>query len=380
MIFERIISKYLLVTGKQDLNTFVYAQDSRRMLPSLLLLDKEMDSNGLGESLTIYIIISVSCLILSWITKEYSWVDRVWSITPIIYSWVFTLSTLLMDNNDREGEQDDDNDVFVLKESRNFIISLFITSWGLRLSYNFWRKGGYNWKNPEAEDYRWKVLKEQIIPDDGVSWQLFNIIFICFYQNFLLWIIVLPQWYRTTSKAKNDDTILPRDYISFILFIGAFLLETVADEQQWTFQKDKKEYKKIVKSKGNDDASISSRMFNSSHLTDLKNGFLTHGLFSYSRHPNFLGEQLIWLSVWSFSIEYFSFYPFFNIKIGNTLGIFLLTLLFQGSTRFTEKISVDKYGSGYEAYQNRVGMLLPKFGCMLPTKLVKSLEETSKTK
>ena len=44
------------------------------------------------------------------------------------------------------------------------------------------------------------------------------------------------------------------------------------------------------------------------------------------------------------------------------------------------KISVDKQGSGYEAYPNRVGRLLPRFDCMLPIKLVQPLKETSKIK
>lgn len=35
-------------------------------------------------------------------------------------------------------------------------MSTCITLWGLRLSFNFARKGGYNLSE---EDYRWKILK-----------------------------------------------------------------------------------------------------------------------------------------------------------------------------------------------------------------------------
>jgi steroid 5-alpha reductase family enzyme len=39
-------------------------------------------------------------------------------------------------------------------------MAFLVTLWGLRLSYNFYRKGGYNiipWKG--EEDYRWKIFR-----------------------------------------------------------------------------------------------------------------------------------------------------------------------------------------------------------------------------
>ena len=39
------------------------------------------------------------------------------------------------------------------------------------------------------------------------------------------------------------------------------------------------------------------------HLKDdYTRGFLTHGLFKYSRHPNFFAEQCIWCSYYVFAV------------------------------------------------------------------------------
>jgi steroid 5-alpha reductase family enzyme len=57
-------------------------------------------------------------------------------------------------------------------------------------------------------------------------------------------------------------------------------------------------------------------------------GFLTTGLFRYSRHPNFFGELSIWWIYFLFSVN--------AVGLNQTgIGAFLLTLLFQGSTNLT---------------------------------------------
>jgi len=45
------------------------------------------------------------------------------------------------------------------------------------LTYNYWRKGGYN---IGVEDYRWEVLRKKISPP---LFAVFNIVFIGFAQN-----------------------------------------------------------------------------------------------------------------------------------------------------------------------------------------------------
>jgi len=340
-------------------------------MSSSLLDDTIYDTDGLADALQACFAFFLFVYLLNLITDEYSWVDRFWSITPVIYSWIYTAAVSRSDNRSSPFQ------------SLNVFISLLITTWGLRLSYNFCRKGGYHYdrSNASTEDYRWKFVRGIISEHDcnSILWQLFNLLFICLYQNFLLWVIVLPQWYRNhiDGKAGNYDSIRDGDYISAFLFVVGLLLETIADEQQWRFQCEKSKYKAQHGAKDSSNNNDDVDQYHPYHSTksDLENGFLTHGLFAYSRHPNFVGEQIIWIAIWSFSWwvlpvgdtmpsnEWMS--VFSRICNPSSIGALLLLLLFQGSTRLTEQISVDRYGKAYVAYQQRVGMLLPNILGML---------------
>lgn len=74
-----------------------------------------------------------------------------------------------------------------------------------------------------------------------------------------------------------------------------------------------------------------------------KKGFITDGLFKFSRHPNFFCEICMWWTMYLFSVSSQGF----NLSGG---GALLLNLLFLGSTALTEKISCEKYPL-YKQYQ-----------------------------
>lgn len=120
------------------------------------------------------------------------------------------------------------------------------------------------------------------------------------------------------------------------MFIFFLLGETLADQQQWNFQTAK--YNPNTKKVG-----------------DYARGFLSKGLFKYSRHPNFVCEMSIWWSVYLFSVAATGEWVNWSI-----IGTVLLTLLFQGSTTFTEKITSEKYPE-YAKYKKTTSRLLPWF-------------------
>mmetsp|Transcript_4569 Transcript_4569/g.4435 ORF Transcript_4569/g.4435 Transcript_4569/m.4435 type:complete len:108 (-) Transcript_4569:107-430(-) len=103
---------------------------------------------------------------------------------------------------------------------RSYIMLSLITMWSLRLSYNFYRKGGYR----GLEDHRWKVLRETIT--NPILWQLFNFFFICATQNALLFFICLPAYYAPKGPLNTIDIA------AAVLLLGFLLLETIADNQQ----------------------------------------------------------------------------------------------------------------------------------------------------
>jgi hypothetical protein len=89
----------------------------------------DIQFSGLIQTwLIVFIAVVILCFIVSEITRNYSQVDKLWSLMPIVYSWITFAS---------------------FPSPRLFIMAALVTIWGLRLSYNFSRKGGYNiipWK------------------------------------------------------------------------------------------------------------------------------------------------------------------------------------------------------------------------------------------
>ena len=117
------------------------------------------------------------------------------------------------------------------------------------------------------------------------------------------------------------------------LFLTLLALETVADEQMWAFQQDKK-----------------WRMAAGEAIAE---PFLTTGLYRYSRHPNYVGEIGLWWVFYLFAVAASGEWLHWT-----GLGFIALTLMFIGSIRLAESISAAKY-RGYGAYQAKTPVLVP---------------------
>lgn len=261
-------------------------------------------------------VISLGCWILSLVTKDYSWVDRVWSLAPIVYCWIYTVPLLY-------------DDVISTVGMRTLLLTLAVTAWGARLTFNLWRKGGYS----GAQDYRWAIVRQQMKP---WQWQVFNLIFISIYQNALLVLLTFPV--ALSSQLPSSMTFL--DVVLLALFAFALIGETVADQQQWDFQKAKKE------AKGR-----------------LEPGFTYTGLYRYSRHPNYFFEQVQWWLIYCIgangAFESGVIDGFTRGALNWTLlGAFLLSFLFLISTMFTEMISSEKYPA-YAQYKEVTSRQIP---------------------
>ncbi len=192
--------------------------------------------------------------------------------------------------------------------ARLVLMALLVTAWAARLTFNFARKGGYT----GMEDYRWAILRGRMKP---WQFQIFNLLFIVLYQNALLVLITMPALIAWQNPAPVNGW----DAAFAVLFLGFLVGEFVADQQQWDFHRAK--------------AAAGGR---------LEPGFVTTGLFRVSRHPNFFFEQAQWWVV-------------LRARRDGGRGIrpgmvgrraqlddhrsALLTLLFIGSTIFTESIT-----------------------------------------
>ena len=132
----------------------------------------------------------------------------------------------------------------------NVILSSLIIIWTLRLgSFLFFRikKAG--------EDKRFREIKKSF------SW---------FFMAFTvsgMWVSICALCALT--GISNGIELTGATYIGILLFVIGFTLEIIADTQKTNFRK----------------------------LKDNKDKFITTGLWKYSRHPNYLGEIILWIGV-----------------------------------------------------------------------------------
>jgi steroid 5-alpha reductase family enzyme len=261
------------------------------------------------------LIVIVVCFLVSEITRNYSQVDKLWSLIPIVYSWVTVTAS---------------------PSPRLFLMASLVTLWGIRLSYNFSRKGGYNvipWKG--EEDYRWKIMRDNPVLNGRLRFGLFNLLFISFYQNVLIFLFSSPLLLAALYPDKHLTVI---DLAAAILMLGFLTIETISDNQLFSFHQEKKN--------GRGDGEL--------YKESLKKGFMTEGLWRYSRHPNFASEQGIWICFYFFGVAASG--QWINLTL---IGPFLLVLLFIGSSQLTESISNGKYPD-YAVYKKEVPKFIPR--------------------
>lgn len=283
-------------------------------------------TNNQRETLNTLLIVCVCsilyCFAVGEATQNFSQMDKLWSLLPIAYSWIIAI---------RGG-----------MKARLVICAVIVTVWGIRLTVNFARKGAYRLKFWTGnEDYRWSIVRSNRIFKSRIAWSAFDLFFICIYQNLLVLAITLPALAAMESSAQLGVW----DAAAAILAVLLLALETVADEYQWKFHQEKK---RLLAENGS--------------LSDLPApynlGFNTTGPWARMRHPNYLGEQGVWLSLYLFVVGAGA--ARHGVFHWSMVGPLLLILLFMGSSTLGETISSGKYPL-YRDYMNRVFKYIPAY-------------------
>ena len=244
-----------------------------------------------------------------------SQVDKLWSILPAVYAWFMTAAADF--------------------DSRMTLMSVLVTIWAIRLTYNFARRGAYTWKFwAGEEDYRWEIIRQRPGFKNKWVWLIFNLFFICIYQNLLIFLFTLPVLGCLTPDAAPLGWV---DYFLALVLFGLILIEYLADQQQYNFQTEK--YRRIKSGEP---------------LGPYEQGFISTGLWSKIRHPNYTAEQLIWIVYYLFTVAATGEWLSWTVS-----GCILLVILFKGSSDLSEEISAAKYPE-YANYQKTAGRFFPK--------------------
>lgn len=144
-----------------------------------------------------------------------------------------------------------------------------------------------------------------------------------------IWIILssLPIIIILTSESAYSFGLI--EWGGFLVWFIGFLIEIVADNQKRNFK------------------------------INNPSGFINSGLWAYSRHPNYLGEILIWVGFTIISIRYISGPGY--IALISPIFVFILLRFISGVPQL-ESIASERWGNDekYQYYKSKVGLLFPK--------------------
>jgi steroid 5-alpha reductase family enzyme len=198
---------------------------------------------------------------------------------------------------------------------RSYLLTAFVILWCVRLGYFLIKRIG-----EQGSDSRFDAIR--VTPVRFFS--VWNI------QGLWVFLTLLPTL-LTIVHGNKDTAVEWVDIVGIVFWVIGFYLEVTADRQKTAFR----------------------------HNPANKGKFIHTGLWAYSRHPNYLGEILIWLSVYAIAYHVL---PTTQYKALAALGpLFIILLLSTVSgIPVLEKQADERWGHlpEYQSYKARTSVLL----------------------
>ena len=187
----------------------------------------------------------------------------------------------------------------------NILLASFIMLWAIRLgSFLFTRI------QKSGQDKRFNTIK----PSPTRFFMAWT------FQG--MWVSLCSMCALTAIASKNGVILNSYFYIGMLVFIVGFVLEIIADWQKSVFRKNPMN----------------------------KDQFIAHGLWHYSRHPNYFGEITLWLGISIMSLSSLSSWQY--ITLISPLFTYILLVYISG-VRILEISGLEKWGH-LESYQNYI--------------------------
>jgi len=244
------------------------------------------------------IVATIIIFSLSSLLKNTSLYDPYWSVAPIFIA-IYWISA---------------NNGFKSLTIKQGVIFGLVCLWGIRLTFNWIR----SWKGLKDEDWRYTKYR---VESPKVFW-LINLFGLQLMPTLLVFLGCLPL-YSVFSATSTKFAVF--DIIGIIITLVAIILETIADEQLRRFKKKKKQGELMI-----------------------------YGLWSYSRHPNYLGEISFWWGIWFFALSIDVVANWWMV-----VGAISITFLFIIISIPLIEGRMSKRYPNYEEYKKRVAMLIP---------------------
>lgn len=196
---------------------------------------------------------------------------------------------------------------------RGWLLLAVLTLWSLRLTANFLR----GWPGLGHEDWRYVQLRQQT----GWAYWLVSLLGL----HLMPTLVVLAGMVPASHVIESHVPIGKLDLLGAAVVVVGTAISLVADEQVRTFKR-----------------------------TADPGAVCTVGLWEWSRHPNYLGEILVWVGVWMFGVaaERWSWH-------WSLVGPGVMVLLFVAVSIPLQERRARAVRRGWDAYVARTGMLLP---------------------
>lgn len=255
--------------------------------------------NGLTQSLWVKLLAAdVAATLVIWVCSllvdNASVYDPYWSVQPIVILFLLLTHT-------------------GIANTLTLLLCLLVFLWGIRLTLNW----ASTFHGLYAQDWRYDLIKQQ----SGFFYPLTNLFGIQLMPTLIVFACIAPIIQVVTTPPEFTLWAIPG---LLVMGLGT-LLETVADRQLRSFHNRNPERSAIIR----------------------------EGLWKHSRHPNYLGEILVW---WGAFFVCLSAYPSaWKFALGACLNTALFMLI---SIPMAEK-RMAQYKENFKDYCRQTRKLLP---------------------
>jgi len=240
---------------------------------------------------------TATIFLFSLLFRNSSFYDPYWSFVPLVIAWGWHLTLVSPDN-----------------AARSWLIQGLMAVWGLRLTYNFLR--GFD--NLSHCDWRYRDLETNF---PRIFW-LVSLSGIHYFPSLLVFLGLMPVY---LAMSGGGGSLGLWDGVAAAITLSGALLEGIADQQLVRFVRTNTDPKRYIDT----------------------------GLWSVSRHPNYMGEVTFWwgLALFGYSVSGDILWSFLGAVCMTALFVFI-------SIPMMEKRTVAKR-PGYVEHQKRVSVLVP---------------------
>ena len=243
------------------------------------------------------VVATIVIFAFSVVFKNSSFYDAYWSVIPmVIVGYLISLQT----------------DAELI---RQLMLALVILLWGFRLTANW----AYTWSGLDHVDWRYVNLQKKA----GLLWWPLSFTGVHLYPTILVFLGCIPMYHALVIGTQPINGF---DYLALTVGLVSVWIEFQSDRELYRFR----------------------------DVRHSRTEVLDTGLWSLCRHPNYLGEIGVWVSVLLFGYAAVGYADYWMLA-GSAAMILLFTIV--SIPMIEKKLIEDK--PGYVAYKAKTFSLIP---------------------